>query len=84
MNGRHVPSLLAAIGAVLEEHMKRTGFIAPDDQPAFSGASEARVVAISGAGGGCAPAACPRCSQPSLIHQEGCAMCTSCGYSKCA
>jgi ribonucleoside-diphosphate reductase alpha chain len=30
------------------------------------------------------PDSCPRCSQPSLIHQEGCNMCTSCGYSKCA
>ncbi len=82
MNGRYVPSLLAAIGEVLETHMKRIGFIAADDGPDLSGALDAKVVAIS-AGGGRAPA-CPRCSQPSLIHQEGCAMCTSCGYSKCA
>jgi len=26
---------------------------------------------------------CPKCSQPSLIRQEGCDLCTSCGYSKC-
>ena len=84
MNGRYVPSLLAALGEVLEEHMRRIGFIAADDEPDLSGGSDTRVVAISGHGGGRAPAACPRCSQPSLIHQEGCAMCTSCGYSKCA
>ena len=84
MNGRYVPSLLAALGEVLEEHMRRIGFIAADDEPVLSGEAGAKVVAISGAGGGRAPAACPRCSQPSLIHQEGCAMCTSCGYSKCA
>ncbi|MCY4607897.1 MAG: adenosylcobalamin-dependent ribonucleoside-diphosphate reductase [bacterium] len=84
MNGRYVPSLLAAIGEVLETHMKRIGFIAADDGPALSGGSDAKVVAISAGGGGRAPAGCPKCSQPSLIHQEGCAMCTSCGYSKCA
>ncbi len=84
MNGRYVPSLLAAIGEVLETHMKRIGFIAADDGPDLSGGSDAKVVAISASGGGRAPAGCPKCSQPSLVHQEGCAMCTSCGYSKCA
>ena len=27
---------------------------------------------------------CPKCSQPTLIRQEGCDLCTSCGYSKCS
>ena len=27
---------------------------------------------------------CPKCSQPTLIRAEGCDLCTSCGYSKCA
>ena len=26
---------------------------------------------------------CPKCGQASLIRQEGCDVCTSCGYSKC-
>ena len=82
MNGRYVPSLLAAIGDVLETHMKRIGFIASDEEPDLAGA--AKVVAIAGPGRAGVPAACPRCSQPSLIHQEGCAMCTSCGWSQCA
>ncbi|MEQ1651860.1 MAG: adenosylcobalamin-dependent ribonucleoside-diphosphate reductase [Hyphomicrobium sp.] len=30
MGGRYVPSLLAAIGDVIEEHMIRTGFLVPD------------------------------------------------------
>ena len=84
MNGRYVPSLLAAIGEVLETHMKRIGFIAADDEPDLAGAAAAKVVAIAGPGRAMAPATCPKCSQPSLIHQEGCSMCTSCGYSKCA
>ena len=39
MAGRYVPSLLAAIGDVIEEHMIRTGFMVPqivrDDGPAI-------------------------------------------------
>ena len=27
---------------------------------------------------------CPRCAQPSLIRQEDCDICLSCGYSKCS
>jgi ribonucleoside-diphosphate reductase alpha chain len=26
---------------------------------------------------------CPKCHEPTLIRQEGCDRCTSCGYSKC-
>ena len=84
MNGRYVPSLLAAIGEVLKTHMKRIGFIRDDDEPDLAGTSQAKVVAIAGPGRARAPATCPKCSQPSLIHQEGCATCTSCGFSKCA
>ena len=33
MGGRYVPSLLAAIGGVIETHMIRTGFLAPPRRP---------------------------------------------------
>ena len=81
MDGRYVPSLLAAIGAVLETHMIDIGFMLPEGAEA-----EVRVLADgpSRQGGARLPPACPRCGQFSLIHQEGCNMCTSCGYSKCA
>ena len=73
MNGRYVPSLLAAIGDILETHMINIGFIsAKDDTVELLSASCRR------------PESCPRCSLPGLIHQEGCNLCTSCGYSKCA
>jgi ribonucleoside-diphosphate reductase alpha chain len=26
---------------------------------------------------------CPKCGAAGLIHQEGCDLCTACGYSKC-
>ena len=31
MQGRYVPSLLAAIGDVIEQHMLRTGFLTPEE-----------------------------------------------------
>jgi ribonucleoside-diphosphate reductase alpha chain len=96
MGGRYVPSLIAAIGEVIESHMIRTGFLA--DAPASSRpASEARAriggeerIALSGGepasvasnpGAGGRP--CPRCGSRSLHHREGCWICDACGYSKC-
>jgi ribonucleoside-diphosphate reductase alpha chain len=80
MEGRYVPSLLAAIGEVIERHMIDIGFMTAPEQRKFSAEVLARAV------GDESPRLrpCPRCSQPALIHQEGCDLCTSCGYSKCA
>ncbi len=73
MDGRYVPSLLAAIGDVLETHMISIGFIS-DTGDGIGAAGEPHRSAAS----------CPRCGLPGLIHQEGCHLCTSCGFSKCA
>jgi ribonucleoside-diphosphate reductase alpha chain len=83
MKGRYVPSLLAAIGDVIETHMRAIGFLAPaqDVASADEGAERARLAV------GDAPIRgrpCPRCGRPSLVASEGCLNCHSCGYSKCA
>jgi ribonucleoside-diphosphate reductase alpha chain len=79
MGGRYVPSLLAAIGEVIEQHLVATGFMAPHD--ATVPKEERRAVAMAAEG---APARfCPRCSSPSFVRLEGCDTCVSCGYSKC-
>ena len=76
MNGRYVPSLLAAIGEVIERHLVEIGFmgqrgpsILPDAQIPAEGA-RARF--------------CPRCGDASFVKLEGCDSCLSCGYSKCS
>ncbi|MBV9046019.1 MAG: hypothetical protein JO294_12905, partial [Alphaproteobacteria bacterium] len=77
--GRYVPSLMAAIGDVIEKHMVSIGFIAPAEPPLVP--EERRAVAVAAEG---APARfCPRCSSPSLVKLEGCESCVSCGYSRC-
>jgi ribonucleoside-diphosphate reductase alpha chain len=91
MDGRYVPSLLAAIGGVIERHMVEIGFLAADH------AAQARLplVATSSiggaggeeAGGGTATPRgkpCPKCSGFPMLYQEGCDLCPDCGYSKCA
>ena len=93
MGGRYVPSLLAAIGGVIERHMIRTGFMLPKPRPEQEERVEASALA---AGRGLSePSAarltagdrrtiCPRCSSPSLRRVEGCLVCDNCGYSKCS
>ncbi len=100
MNSKYVPSLLAAIGGVIEDHLIAIGFLNAPGELADPGAAEAQVVMLVGGGPEGRgqdfannetqdPAKkspfrqCPKCAQASLIHQEGCDTCTSCGHSKC-
>lgn len=68
LNGRYVPSVLAAIGDVVEQHLDAadvaTEFVATAAQPG-------------------ARHPCPKCGAPGLVRKEGCDTCFSCGYSKC-
>ena len=81
MGGHYVPSILAAIGGVIEQHLVSIGALAPPEMetarlqvPAAEvGEAQARAVRF-----------CGRCGQPGLLHREGCDLCPSCGYSKCA
>jgi len=79
MSGRYVPSLLAAIGDVIERHMITIGFIADPAAEREQLLGNKQVVNLHSGN----LRHCPKCSQPSLIRQEGCDTCTSCGYSKC-
>jgi ribonucleoside-diphosphate reductase alpha chain len=94
MGGRYVPSLLAAIGGVIERHLVEIGFLAPTESPRLIDAIEERMrLATGGAGGSPEPAAgggsatsmgqCPQCGAAALTHQEGCDVCLNCGYSRC-
>ena len=81
MNGRYVPSLLAAIGDVIERHMVDIGFLQPPGSE-IEAATERKVVGLPSPSGA-RPRQCVKCGQPSLMRQEGCDLCTSCGYSRC-
>ena len=88
IGGRYVPSLLAAIGEVIEGHMLRTGFLQAEHAAAATPVAVAEgepAPAPRPEGTGPAGArACPRCASPGLIRQDGCWTCRSCGYSRCS
>ena len=84
MGGHYVPSLLAAIGEVIERHLINIGFL-----PARQTEASSAPAAVAGSTGDRPGTTyrldpCPRCGQAGLLRQEGCDICTTCGYSKCA
>jgi len=80
MDGKYVPSLLAAIGEAIERHMVEIGFMQARD-----GGAEAPLAAeMRRTVGGEPLRQCPRCGGAGLSRQEGCDVCIACGYSKCA
>ena len=81
MGGHYVPSLLAAIGEVIERHMIDIGFLPVPDQAA---SEPVALQATDDTPAITAGRQCPKCGSASLIHQEGCDQCLDCGYSKCS
>ena len=79
MGGRYVPSLLAAIGDVIERHLVATGFMPPRDRLTQPETAESVAVAAGERRG----RTCPRCGSPSFIRQENCDVCIACGFSRC-
>jgi ribonucleoside-diphosphate reductase alpha chain len=74
-NGRYIPSLVAAIGDVIERHMIETGFLTPAETVATKHPPGLAVTTLG--------PLCPRCSQPGLVREAGCLSCVHCGWSKC-
>ncbi len=78
LDGRYVPSLLAAIGGIIEKHLIDQGFIRKDGTPDQPGLPLTRAVAAGRV------AQCPKCGEAALAFQEGCATCLACGHSTCS
>ena len=75
MGGKYIPSILAAIGGVIEGHLVAIGFMEAGGALKADPQAEP-VVKPRGP-------ACPKCGQYALRMQEGCMTCAECGYSKC-
>jgi ribonucleoside-diphosphate reductase alpha chain len=86
MNGRYVPSLLAAIGEIIESHLIRIGFLQPthphhmgtDPVEQHAAADDDPSLQRRAAG-----RRCPRCQVGFLVLASGCWTCRDCGYAKC-
>ena len=79
VRGKYIPSMLAAIGGVIEEHMIRIGFIGGEGQHLKSD-PHAEVIQLGTQARG---KACPSCGGLGLQMVEGCMTCMDCGHSKC-
>lgn len=79
VGGKYIPSILAAIGGVIERHMIETGFIAGEGLGLKSD-PQAEAVAVGERPRG---PACPSCGQYAMRMIEGCMTCGECGHSKC-
>ncbi|KGM89164.1 ribonucleoside-diphosphate reductase class II [Roseovarius mucosus DSM 17069] len=80
MQGKYVPSILAAIGGVLEQHMVQIGFLEGEGM----GLKEDPQTQVAGLDSPRRTPACPACGQYDMRMIEGCMTCASCGHSKCA
>ena len=81
VQGKYIPSILAAIGGVIERHMISIGFLEGEGQGLKSDPkAEAMVVNADEKPRG---KPCPSCGQFDLRMVEGCMTCASCGHSKC-
>jgi ribonucleoside-diphosphate reductase alpha chain len=78
MGGKYIPSILAAIGGVIERHMISIGFIEGEGM-GLKADPQANVVGLNTPRG----KACPSCGQFDMRMVEGCMTCASCGHSKC-
>lgn len=79
MEGRYIPSILAAIGGVIERHLIDIGFIEGEGLGLKSD-PKAELLRVGEAPRG---KACPACGSYDLRMVEGCLTCGSCGHSKC-
>ncbi|RMD48544.1 MAG: adenosylcobalamin-dependent ribonucleoside-diphosphate reductase [Alphaproteobacteria bacterium] len=87
IEGRYVPSILAAIGGVIERHLVEIGFL---EREGAGLKTDPRALEAGGTAGGTgaegAPPpgpACPACGSFETRMIEGCETCAACGFSKC-
>ena len=79
VNGKYIPSILAAIGGVLETHMVKIGFLEGEGLGLKEDPKSNQVINFSEN----KAKACTSCGQFEMQMVEGCMTCRSCCYSKC-
>ena len=77
MEGRYIPSILAAIGGVIERHLISIGFIAGEGLGLKSDPKAEGLEAVRPG------KSCENCGSFDLRMVEGCMTCGACGNSKC-
>ena len=79
VQGKYIPSILAAIGGVIEQHLVRIGFIAGEGL----GLKYDPEMTTPPTGTPPSSRMCPSCGSFEMVMIEGCMTCRACGHSKC-
>ncbi|QQA42101.1 adenosylcobalamin-dependent ribonucleoside-diphosphate reductase [Pelagovum pacificum] len=78
IKGKYIPSMLAAIGGVIETHLVAIGFL-DGEGSGLKTDPQAQVVQMDSR----PKKSCSSCGSYDLRMVEGCMTCANCGYSKC-
>ena len=83
--GGYIPSLVAEIGKVIEQHFKSIGLIEDEKSHISEHIEVKKQEYIKKHGSMDNASTCPSCGDKTFINVEGCGYCTSagCAYSKC-
>jgi ribonucleoside-diphosphate reductase alpha chain len=79
MEGKYVPSILAAIGNVIEKHMRSIGYI----DTVLTPAPESVQVVVEQNRAAVPGPSCPKCNSFNVKKESGCFVCKDCGSSTC-
>jgi hypothetical protein len=77
--GRYMPSLVAEIGEVIEQHLVGIGALKKDRSLALA----AREMVAEKGGAKKEATLCAKCNEIAVVLMDGCLTCTSCGSSSC-
>ena len=78
--GKYMPSLVAEIGFVIEQHLTNLGLYVPDNSLAIAAQEMLKEKIQSSNETG---SYCIACGEYAVVIVDGCAACKSCGDSKC-
>lgn len=83
--GKYMPSLVAEIGQVIEDHLRGLG-LTPVEDTSLVVAAKAMVAEKTAEPEGFPPEAalCGKCQTKAVVVMDGCWTCLSCGDSKCS
>lgn len=82
VGGKYVPSVLASIGGVIEQHMKAIGYIDGHEAKNFFGNVQ-RFPEGTMVGKPVVGPICSECGSANVKKESGCFTCKDCGNSKC-
>ena len=82
VDGKYIPSVLAAIGGAIEQHMKDIGYIETPKPDPLKATQEA-ILRIKNGLSNPVGALCGKCSSSNVKNEAGCFQCLDCGESKC-